>query len=189
MKTIAISGKSGSGKSYIAHLLAKELSAEIINFDEVSHQSLMLENVKDFVRQTFGESVFDSNKNINRKELGKIAFSDPQKLEILNQLCEIEMVNIIDSQLNKSKSEYVILEYLLIPQMKYFKTANVKILVKASNETRKQRILKRDNISSDYYDKREQNSIDFNENDFDIIIQNDKSFDVKTIAEKIKADF
>ena len=34
MKTIAISGKSGSGKSYIAHLLAKELSAEIINFDE-----------------------------------------------------------------------------------------------------------------------------------------------------------
>jgi len=189
MKTIVITGKSGSGKSYVSALLAKELSAKIINFDTISHQTLTLENVKAFVKQTFGESVFDENLNINRKKLGELAFSNPQKLEILNQLCEQEMIGIIDSILETSDSQYIILEYLLLPEMKYFKTSNIKILVKAAKEIRKKRIINRDSISSDYYEKREHNSIEFNESDYDFIINNNSSIDIKSIAQKIKAEF
>ena len=184
MKTIVISGKSGSGKSYIANLLAKKLNCKVFDLDQISHQTLTLENVKDFVRRTFSAEVFE-NDTIITKKLGKIAFFESEKLNQLNNLCHEEMVKIIDKKLTELDDEYVILDYLLLPKMKYFKTALFKILIKTDDVVRKNRILSRDNISSEYFDARESNSITFNDNDFDFVADGSSNIDIDKLTKQI----
>ena len=59
MKTIALVGGIGSGKSTIAHMFA-ELGAGVINLDDVGHFVLTTPGVKYDIARTFGANVFDA---------------------------------------------------------------------------------------------------------------------------------
>ena len=95
----------------------------------------------------------------------------------------------MESQIDKileNKAKNYILEYLLLPKMKYFKMADCRILIKSDDHLRKSRIIKRDNISEEYFYERENNSIEFDEELFDIIVHNDNNLDLEKLANKIK---
>lgn len=187
MKIIVITGKSGSGKTYVASHIANILNAKHLTLDKISHKTLELNELKNFARAEFGNSVFDENGNIDRKKMGALAFSNPEKLQKLNQLAEIEMEKIIDNEINSFDGEFLILDYMLLPLMKYFEMANIKILVTSETETRKQRILNRDGISEEYFLSRESHSLEFNPQRYDIVINNNDPIDFENIAQKIKA--
>jgi len=70
--------------------------------------------------------------------------------------------------------------------MKYFKMSDCKILIKADTHIRKTRILTRDNISEAYFNSRENNSIEYNESQYDIIIENNHNLDIDKIIKQIK---
>lgn len=182
---ISITGKSGSGKTYIARMLAARLCAELVSFDEISHDSLENNEIISKIRSIFGNSVFDANK-INRKKLGQIVFADNQKLDFLNNICQAKMEEIIDAKINNSKNTTFIFEYSLLPKMKYFEMSKCKILIKADSHIRKSRILSRDNISEEYFNARENNSIEYDESKFDIIIDNNENLDFDKIIKNIK---
>jgi dephospho-CoA kinase len=185
MKIIVVTGKSGSGKTYVSNKLASALNCKALDLDQVSHQTLTLDRTKEFVKTTFGDGVF-IGENIDTKSLGKIAFSNPDLLEKLNDFCHQEMLKIIDNEIAETTTEYIILDYLLLPQMKYFDIAHFKVLVKADGHTRKTRIISRDGISPEYYDSRESNSIDFNESDFDFVLENSSSSNIDELISQIK---
>ncbi len=181
---ILITGKSGSGKTFIANKLASFFNAEVISFDKISHDALKLPDVINEIKTQFGEEIIENNV-INRKKLGKIVFNDENKLQFLNSLIQTKMESQIDKIL-KNNSKIYILEYLLLPKMKYFNMSNCKVLIKANDHLRKSRIIERDNISEEYFYKRENNSIEFDENLFDIIVQNDNNLDFEKLASNIK---
>ena len=181
---ILITGKSGSGKTFIANKLAAFLDAEIISIDKISHEAIEEKEVINQIKTQFGDKFIENNR-INRKKLGNFVFKDNNKLEILNSITQ----PIIEAKIDKiliNKSKIYILEYLLLPKMKYFDTADCKILIKANPHFRKTRIIKRDNISEEYFNLREQNSIEFNEELFDIILTNDNNLDIEKLAIEIK---
>ena len=182
---ISISGKSGSGKTFIAKQITKYFDAELISFDEISHKTLEDKMVLEKIKTQFGIEVFENNI-LNRKKLGKIVFSDNKKLDLLNSICQSKMEEIIDEIMQKDNNKIYILEYALLPKMKYFNNSDCKILIKASPSIRKTRIISRDNISEEYYLSRENNSINYNEKDFDIIIENDYQLNIEKIVKKIK---
>ena len=66
---IGITGKSGSGKSFLSEQLKEKLDAIHIDIDKISHRVLLEDKTQEFIKQEFGESVFD-NGIINRKKLG-----------------------------------------------------------------------------------------------------------------------
>lgn len=68
MKTIALVGGIGSGKSTIAHMFA-ELGAGIINLDDVGHFVLTTPGVKYDIARTFGANVFDERGEVVRSRL------------------------------------------------------------------------------------------------------------------------
>lgn len=181
---VLITGKSGSGKTYIANKLAPMLNAEIISIDKLSHKILENDKVINEIKTQFG-SDFIENKVINRKKLGKIVFSDKSKLEILNNIVQPKIEAEID-KITQNKAKIYILDYLLLPKMKYFNLADLRILITANNHIRKTRIIKRDNISEQYYLAREENSIDFNAELFDIIIENNDNINLDKITQQIK---
>ena len=143
---IVITGKSGSGKSFISNQLSNLFNAKVINFDEISHQALEDAFVQKQIIAFFGNSVLKNNK-IDRKLLGKIVFNNEEKLNWLNNLCEQKMVEIIDEIMQKNNEKNFILDYALLPKMKYFEISDYKILIKSTNQIRKSRIISRDNIT------------------------------------------
>ena len=185
---IGISGKSGTGKSKIAETLANRLNADIISFDKISHMSLEKESFKTLVREKVSPDVFDANGNIVRKKLGEVVFQDSKKLNLINTHSEQIMMSIIDELIKSSKKDYIILEYALLPLMKYFKMCDFKILVTVSNAVRFERIMNRDGINEEYLKKREANSPSFIPALFDVVIENNSNEEcsVENIVNLIK---
>ena len=182
MKIITITGKSGSGKSYVANLIASSFDSLVIDIDKISHQTLKLNIVKQKIKEKFGKTVFKDNE-IDRSKLSALVFSSPEKLDWLNNLCWPEIDKIVDQKLSDTKLN--ILDYSLLPKMKYF-ADSIKILVKANKRVRIARIVARDKISIKQFEKREKNSLQYNKNDFDIIINNSDSIDKNKLIDKIK---
>lgn len=173
---ISVTGKSGTGKSTFSKMLAKFLNAEIFELDKISHLSLKDDKIKEELLLVFGNTIFDESGEIKRKELGKLAFNDGAKLKILNKLSQDFMENHTQMLIENSAHKYIILEYALLSQMKFFSESDYKILMKSSDEIRKNRVLIRDNISKEYLENREKNLPSYQEKDFDEIIENNESF-------------
>ncbi len=185
---IGISGKSGSGKSKIAEDLAKELKANVINFDKISHLSTETETFKELVRTKISPDVFDSNGNVLRKKLGEIVFQDKEKLTLINTCSEKIMCEIIDKLLNDNTLPHIILEYSLLPLMKYFNMCDFKILVTANEAIRCERIINRDGVTEEYFALREKNSPTYINALFDTIVENNTNdnYGLDTLVKLIK---
>lgn len=86
MLHVGLTGNIASGKSYVAALFA-QLGAHIIDADVVGHRLLArgAQTYKGIV-DSFGEGVLDADGEIDRKRLGQIIFTDPEKRLLLNRL-------------------------------------------------------------------------------------------------------
>lgn len=169
---ISIVGKSGAGKSSIIKRLA-ELNPKIkhLDIDKVGHYVNDIPLVQNALKENFGENIIENGK-VNRSTLAKIVFSNNNAMEELASITWPSMERLIDSFLEENKENIIILDWQLLPKTKYFKKSILKILVTAPYDIRKERILKRDKISSEKFLERENASIKFNPRDYDEIINN-----------------
>ena len=83
--TAALTGSIATGKSVVLDYFHKNLGFEIISADSVGHDVLRLEKTIEKIRHEFGDTVI-SGGQIDRKALGKIVFSDADKLKKLNSI-------------------------------------------------------------------------------------------------------
>ena len=86
MLHVGLTGNIASGKSYAALLFA-EMGAHVIDADQVAHALLSSGN-KTYrkIVDAFGEKILAPSREIDRKKLGQIVFSDQGKRLLLNQL-------------------------------------------------------------------------------------------------------
>lgn len=174
MKLIGVTGKTGSGKSTIGKLLADKLNCKYIDIDKIGHSATSDSTISKKLCQEFGQDILDDNKNIDRKKLGNIVFSDKNKMEILTNLTWNYMQNELDNILSQNE-DYYILDWALLPNVEYWNMCDIKILIISNDIKRKEKILKRDNISKEYLEKREQNTLDYSKIKYDYIFNNDYS--------------
>lgn len=172
MKIIGITGKSGSGKSFFSSLLAQKLNCTYVDVDKIGHKATSDPEILKKLCEEFGNTILDENGILNRKKLGNIVFSDSSKLNFLNNLTWTYMKNELDILVSNS-STYIILDYALLPICDYWEKCDFKILVTADINQRKNVVLKRDNITPEYFDKREASSVDYTSVKFDYIFEND----------------
>ncbi len=189
MKIIGITGKSGSGKSTLAEKLAKELKTESVNVDKIGHQATNDARITRKLCHIFGEEILGKDKKIDRKKLGNIVFSDKEKMKTLTEITWGYMQEILDELLEK-EPERIILEWALLPiDRKYWEQCDIKILLKADPFERKNRVMERDHISEEYFLKRESESLDYSQYEFDYIFENDYQLEtMEAIIKKIKQE-
>lgn len=184
---IGITGRSGTGKSYLSEILAENLDLTHIDIDKISHEVLSFETSKKFLINEFGLDIFD-NGILNRKKLGKIVFDSQEKLEKLNHFCQIEMEKKLDEIISSSKKS-LILDYALLCGLKQFNACDIKILLEESFDVRFSRVKTRENISKEYFLSRD-NSLsesNFDKSKFDYVFKNISNDEIKSLTETLKS--
>lgn len=74
MLIIGIVGGIASGKSVVSGCF-EALGAAVLDADRVGHQVLEQEDIRDQIRNTWGDSVFQKDGQVDRKKLGQIVFA------------------------------------------------------------------------------------------------------------------
>lgn len=181
---ICLCGRSNSGKGTIAKTFTcLDNSIIHLDIDRIAHHVNDKEEVKEELVDTFGTQVLTKGK-INRKKLGSIVFNDKDEMKKLETITWKHMEKEIDSYISDNKEKIIILDYIMLPRTKYFKTSDLRILVKAPYEERLKRAIIRDNITKELFDQRDGAAINYVDEDFDYVIDNGKG-DVKRKVVKI----
>ncbi len=183
---IGICGKSGSGKSTLANELVQIYSNNAIHLDidKIGHKVLSINDVKEELKKSFGNYII-SGTSIDRKKLGEMVFNSREEMKKLSDITWKYMQIEIDEFLDKNKSKTIILDWLLLPITKYFSMCDLTILLDIPYEIRKQRAMKRDNISEDAFDLREQASIDFKRENFDYVLQDNSKEEIRKLVKTL----
>ena len=86
MLKVGLTGGLASGKTFVAQTL-EQLGCHVAQADRMGHEVLRRggEAYDDVIRE-FGEDILTADKEIDRKALGRLVFSDPALLQRLNAL-------------------------------------------------------------------------------------------------------
>lgn len=179
---ICICGKSGSGKSTIAKILNENIPNSIhIDIDKIGHNSHSDEKVKKELIITFGNQIL-TNNTIDRKKLGKIVFSSKEDMKKLEDITWKYMEQEIDKVINSNKDKIIILDWLLLPKTKYFESSDLRLLIDIPYEVRKERVLKRDNITEEQFELRDNSAIQYDISKFNYIIKSNEIEKIKRMV-------
>ena len=184
MKIIGITGKSGSGKSTLANYLSEKWNCRVINIDKIGHKATANKEIAEKLCKIFGEQIIGQDGKIDRKKLGTIVFSDKSSMKKLTEITWGYMQKVLDEILINETNEAIILEWALLPNSKYWEKCNIKILIKSDDKERKSKVIERDNITEEYFLKRDSESIDYALYNFDYIFEND--YKKETIEKIVK---
>lgn len=159
MKIIGITGGTGSGKGYISDHL-KSLGAYHLDADVVGHQiikkgQLAFDEIVDY----FGAVILGDDGEIARKSLGKIVFSDAEKLQILNRCTHKYIQQYIVNEIASIKNSKEVYPAFLIDAPLLLEGGLVDlcdeiVVVFAPESVRQERIMKRDDISLEFAKQR-----------------------------------
>ena len=155
-KLVGLTGKTGAGKSTVSNYL-KEKGAYIIDGDIVARKVLV--DNKDLLNklsEAFGADILNSDGTLNRRTLAKEAFSTPENTNKLNSIMHPAINDSIFEEAEKAFAEYdvVIVDAAAIIESGFTEKSDYLIVVHAPVEIRKERIIKRDNLTESDADVR-----------------------------------
>lgn len=173
---ISIVGKSGSGKSTISRTLESLDDRMLhVDIDQISHQVLTFPEVQEKLQTSFCPDVV-MDHGVQRKVLGRIVFSSPEQMQILTDITWSHMESIIDQIIENNPDKVILLDWLLLPKTKFFDQSDLKIWVDAPFVDRLDRVVKRaineQPVTPEYFKKRDDAGIDYEEGKYDIVINN-----------------
>lgn len=143
MKKLFIIGGMGSGKSTVTHALVDQ-GLPFIDLDKVGHLIHKWDTVKEEIRETFGDDVFDAEGEIDRSALAAKAFSSPSETRKLNRIAMPRIEEAYLDELDRIEAEgheAVVVEYSVFKNrnMSIADSADVVIAVLTPIELRVQR--------------------------------------------------
>ena len=152
MKILGLTGPSGAGKTLFSFFLCAK-GYPCINADELYHSMLNPPSkMLDAIRREFGDSFFNDNGELDRKELGKFVFSKKENLELLNATVlplVIEKMQEIAKDYQKNGAKILVIDAPTLFEAGYDKSCNMTVSILAPANIRIGRISERDEISYD----------------------------------------
>ncbi len=175
-RLIAITGGIGSGKSVVSTIL-RILGYKVYDCDSRA-KYLMNANLKlqNQLRATFSESIF-KNGIIDRVALAQMVFSDKQHLQRLNAIVHPAVRLDIEhwTKLNSSDS-LLFVETAILRESKMEELFDMVLNVTASQSTRIQRVMHRNNLSREAVLARISNQTDSHfENEITLVNDDNKA--------------
>ena len=149
-KVIAVTGGIGSGQSTVCKRLS-ELGCRIIDLDKKAKQIIEKDaSLQRELKKTFGKEIFTPDGNLNRKLLGRLAFSHESKTMELNKLVHPRMVADVVEEMETArfseKYPLIVIDAALIFEISIEQMFDAVIVVYANKDNRIQRVMKRDDL-------------------------------------------
>ena len=145
-KVIGLTGGIGSGKTTIANYFA-EMGVPVYIADDGAKKVMQSDYIIKEIKRIFGEELFEKNI-LNRSKLATIVFNNADKLTQLNAIVHPAVKKDFDLWLSKYENyPYVIYEAAILFESGRYKDCDIIITVTAPEETRIERVLKRDNTT------------------------------------------
>ena len=183
MFIVGLTGGIASGKSETAKIL-KKLGARVIDADVIS-RDVMLPQTDCWQKVTavFGKEILGEDLTIDRAELARIVFADPQKRLLLNSLVHPVIMHTIEEMLARIQTEepdaLVIIDAALLVETGIYKRCEKLVVICAAEDTQIKRLLERDGMSREEAQKRIAAQLPLGEkvNVADYLIANDGSLE------------
>ena len=152
MKIIGLTGLTGAGKSTVAqklmaygcyHIDADKVAREVINNNE---------NVKNKLKERFGDDIINADGTTNRPLLASRAFADEESTNALNEITHpavIEEIKSIIKDMEEVGYRGIIIDAIALFESGLDSLCDFNVTVIAPKEIRLERIMKRDNITEE----------------------------------------
>lgn len=145
MFLLGITGGSGSGTSAVGELLHKKYGFFFINADSVYHDLLKSsETLRERIFASF-KGVRSPDGSVDRRALAAEAFSDPEKLRLLNSITHGEVIQRIREMIPPSGP--VAIEAIALYESGLAAECDFVLGVTCAPELRAERIMRRDGLS------------------------------------------
>lgn len=180
---IGLTGQTGAGKSTVSQIFVDN-AFQLIDADKISRLvvtrgSHCLSDLCD----CFSDEILTPDGELDRKKMASIAFSDPNKLEMLNSIMYPYIMGEILRMIHhhsQQNHKLILLDAPTLFESRADDFCDVIISVVADADVRKQRIMARDHISEEEADLRMQAQLTeayFREHS-DIVLDNNGTLEV-----------
>lgn len=156
---VGITGKSCSGKNYVASIL-QERGWVVVDADEVAHG--VLDALSDRVSELFGPQVIKADGTVDRKALGQIVFSDPDRLRELEGLIHPAVKQHILQLRKLSDAPVVAINGAVLHRSGIDRLCSAVIFVRSPYRLRVRRARQRDGVTESCFRLRTRNQRDVN---------------------------
>lgn len=192
MLVIGLTGGIGSGKTTVSGFL-EELGAEVIDADKVGHVTYLpdMPAWRDLI-DTWGEDLLQPNREIDRKKLGAIVFSDPANLEKLNSIVHPRMRDIMNDRIEAFRGEgkrVVVVDAAILIEAKWTSLVDEVWVTAAPEEVVVQRVMARNGWEEEQVRSRMASQMPAEERQSyaDVVIDTDATLD--EVRERVRAAF
>ncbi len=155
---LGITGNMSSGKSTVAKIF-EELGAYKISADEIAHFFTSSKTpIRNELNEILGENCLNGDNSFDRKKIAKIVFSNPEKLNLLNQLMHpfIRQKTIDEFE---NKTGLIVWEAPLLFETNGQEICDFTLTVFMDYENSLIKVKKRDGISEEEFKKRLENQM------------------------------
>jgi dephospho-CoA kinase len=144
---IGLTGNIATGKSVVRKML-EHLGAFGIDADELAHRAMSRGGPAfDEVVRLFGEWILDSNGEIDRKALGRLAFADARLLGELETIMNPLVIQAVDILIQRSRSSVYVLEAIKLFESGLANSCDTVWVVDASADVQLDRLIKKRGLS------------------------------------------
>ena len=196
MLSVGLTGNIASGKSIVESYFEKK-GISVINADDVTHELIDKDrNIQQRIKKLFeNEDILDENGAISRAKIGKIVFSDQDKLEELENILHPAVIKKIEEFFDEKRSEDIVIASVpLLLEIDIQPMFDKTILVCADKKIRLQRLMNRNGYSLEHALERINSQISQEEkrNIADFIIENNNDIlelelQINKIIERLRA--
>lgn len=193
MKIIGLTGLTGAGKSTVAfklmaygcyHIDADKIARDVINSNE---------NVKNKLKERFGDDVISSDGTTNRPLLAERAFADEASTNALNEITHPAVTEKIRQIIDEKKDlgySGIVIDAIALFESGEDKMCDFTVAVTAPADVRLERIMKRDNLTLEKAMERisAQKDESFFTKQADFIIWNYEPYDINVEIRQIIAN-
>ena len=152
MVVLGITGPTGAGKTTLLQEVER-LGGAVIDCDAVYHGLLERDTaLQSALEREFGP-LRDGSDRIDRKKLGTIVFSDPERLETLNAIAWAAVTDRVSALLEEYRRQgrgLAAVDAIALLESPLRELCQLTVAVLAPPEVRVRRIMDREGISQDY---------------------------------------
>lgn len=148
MKRVGITGNIGSGKSYVCKMFER-LGIPVFYSDDETKKLYLIPSVKEQIIKRFGEEVYFEDGTLNRKLLSYHLFKNEEAMKFIESVLYPALNQHFDEWCEQQTSPYVLYESAILFEKNYGKYFDKIIFVSAPEDTRLQRVMKRDDCTEE----------------------------------------